>query len=437
MSERFGKYELGPRIGEGGTAEVFLARLSGFDGFQKNVALKLVLPELMREREFLQLFVAEAKLVSVLTHPNIAQVYELGSANDRYFIAMEYVSGLDLGAARDLLLQRGERWPVAAVIAIALDVLAALAYAHEKRDATGISLGIVHRDVSPQNILLSREGAVKLVDFGIAKAEGRAFKTRSGVLRGKFAYMAPEQAAGGWVDARADVFALALIMYELLAGRPAYVGGDAEVLEQAGRAEIAPLAGQDVPRALSDVLSRALARQASDRFDDARAFAQALRAAAPLPFDAVSRANLWASWASPAPQMPELPKLASPRRPIAIALTALGLVATVVIFWRPRPAPIPVLAPVATVALPASAPASAPVIAPVGNGFLNVNSRPWSHVFVDDKAQSDTPLRRLSLPVGAHQVHLVCPQLSRSIDLPVQIERDKTTVKLVTDWPKK
>ncbi|MCC6811014.1 MAG: serine/threonine protein kinase [Deltaproteobacteria bacterium] len=279
MTPSFGKYELQRRLAVGGMAEIFLAQVKGVEGFEKTIVLKRILPHLAEEPDFVKMFIDEAKLAATLTHPNIVQVYELGSIDNRYFIAMEYVPGIDLSTLTKKVWMAGEKFPPGAALAIGIDAARGLHYAHEKRDTTGQQLGLVHRDVSPQNILLSNEGQVKITDFGIAKAEGKSTKTRSGVLKGKFSYMAPEQAFGKQIDRRADLFALALVIYELFTNKRQYKSdNELEMLDMARLADIPPLASvlPDFPESLSKVLQKALAPKFEDRHASCAELANAL-----------------------------------------------------------------------------------------------------------------------------------------------------------------
>ncbi len=281
-TRQFGKYALRRRLAVGGMAEIFLAQVQGIEGFTKPIVLKRILPHLIAEPDFLSMFVDEAKLAASLTHPNIVQVYELGSVEGRYFIAMEFVDGVDLSTLCRTLWERGEHLPFSIAVYIASETARGLHYAHEKRDGTR-PLGIVHRDVSPHNVLLSHEGVVKVTDFGIAKAEGRSTKTKSGVLKGKFSYMAPEQAFGRPTDRRADLFALGLVVYELFAGRRAYVAeNELVMLELARSAQVDRLetVRPQIPRPVARVIHKALAENPDDRYATCHEFAQALVRAA-------------------------------------------------------------------------------------------------------------------------------------------------------------
>jgi serine/threonine-protein kinase len=232
-----GKYFLHERVGVGGMAEVFRATYSPEGGFEKQVAIKRVLPAYADNEEFLALFRREAELGSLLNHPNIVQVLDLGRHQGTVFLALEYVDGLSLST----LLQRVRRLPPAAVAYIGAEMALALAYMHGRTGRRGEPLGLVHRDLNPPNILLSRIGEVKLSDFGVARAANQLALTRAQTVRGKAGYMAPEQAHGLVLDGRADLFALGLTLYEALAGQPALHGeNDAELMVASTQQDVPP-----------------------------------------------------------------------------------------------------------------------------------------------------------------------------------------------------
>jgi eukaryotic-like serine/threonine-protein kinase len=209
----FGSYQLVERLAMGGMAEVYLAKP---DGAQRFVALKRILPNIAADDEFIAMFIDEAKIAGQLNHPNVAQIFDLGKINNSYFIAMEYVSGHDVRALWDRTRDADggkTALPIGLACYIVKKICDGLDYAHRRRDSKGRPLGIIHRDVSPQNILVSYDGDLKIIDFGIAKAANRIVKTQTGILKGKFAYMAPEQARGEPTDHRADIFAIGVILY--------------------------------------------------------------------------------------------------------------------------------------------------------------------------------------------------------------------------------
>jgi serine/threonine protein kinase len=271
--DRFGDYALIDRVAIGGMAEVFKAKKTGVEGFEKVVALKRILPHLSDNKEFLDMFVDEAKMVAGLTHPNIVQIFELGRIDKSYYIAMEYVHGRDLRTIMRRAREKGLRMPLDLSLRVVSQVCAALEYAHRKKDAGGRPMEIVHRDVSPQNILISFEGDVKLVDFGIAKAATKASNTDRGALRGKLLYMSPEQAWGRTIDRRSDVFSLGIVLYEMVTETKPFIGAGTEltILELVRQCVITPAreVNPRVPEALDRVIMKALARDPNERFQDA------------------------------------------------------------------------------------------------------------------------------------------------------------------------
>lgn len=273
------KYEIIERIGTGGMAEVFMASSTNVKGFQKLVAIKRVLPSLTKDERFVRMFLDEAKVSLPLNHTNIVQTFDLGLADETYFIVMEYVDGRNLKEIIQNLAERGERLTAAEAALIGHEVTKGLAHAHDKRNADGDPLNIVHRDISPPNILISRDGEVKITDFGLAKAKSQAEATDPGVVKGKFGYLSPEAAAGEDVDGRTDIFAVGIVLWEMMAGRRLFRGeDDRETLELVKEAEVPTLdsCGRDVPEQFESIIRKALARRPQDRFKSARAFGEAL-----------------------------------------------------------------------------------------------------------------------------------------------------------------
>jgi serine/threonine protein kinase len=281
LPAQFGKYLLVHRVGTGGMAELFLAKQTGLKGFEKVLAIKKILPHLTQDPEFVSMFVNEGKLAALLTHQNIVQIFDLGHVDGAYYLAMEYVMGKDLRAVAARARERGGRLPIDHALSIVSQVASGLDYAHRKKDLSGRELNIVHRDVSPQNVLVSYEGEVKLVDFGIAKAAGIGQETKTGILKGKLAYMSPEQAMGRAIDRRSDVFALGIVLYELLTGRRLFKGdSDLSTLEQVRTAHVEPpkQVDADIPDALETAVMTALAREPDQRYQTAADFQAALEA---------------------------------------------------------------------------------------------------------------------------------------------------------------
>jgi serine/threonine-protein kinase len=225
MTTPIGKYKLIKLIASGGMAEVYLAKQAGAAGFEKLVCLKRILPHLARDKQFVDMFLNEARLAAALDHPNIVNIFDLGEANGNYYIAMEFIDGPNLRSIAKRASELGELLPIAEVVKIISQAAGGLHYAHELTDsATGQPLGLVHRDISPDNILVHKNGSAKVVDFGIAKAANSSGATRTGTLKGKVAYMPPEQLRGEALDRRVDVFALGVCLYELLAGKRPWDG---------------------------------------------------------------------------------------------------------------------------------------------------------------------------------------------------------------------
>jgi len=401
-----GRYELIRRIAQGGMAEVYLARRR-VAGVEKRLVIKRIRPERSADPRFLELFVREARLSMRLVHQNIVPVFDFGRAGDDVFLAMEHVDGRDLGTA---LARAGRLDPVVAAF-VAAECCQALDYAHGRRTDEGTPMAVVHRDVTPRNVLLSWSGEVKLADFGVASVAGD-----TGV-RGTLTYMAPEQARGELVDGRADVYALGLVLWEMLSGRRARAGGGERELLAAARRGEPPPALDDVPAPLAAAIARATAARADDRYPDARAllddldrFVVAERAAHPDQPAPARRLAEWLRGAHPAldeptdalgaaspeavatflddgeggvldatrrsiaetvaeapPEPPPAPAPAPPPRPrrwprLTVAVVAIGAVASAVAFAATRSAPssTPRLAALPDAAAPAPPDAAAP-----------------------------------------------------------------------------
>ncbi len=273
--EKFGQYILTSKIGSGGMAELFKAKKLGIEGFERVLAIKRILPHLSSDEEFIDMFIAEAKLVARLMNKNIVQIYDFGKIGQNYFISMEYIRGKDLRAILKRCREKGIKFPIPLAVFIAKEVASALGYAHIQKDSSGKDLRIIHRDVSPQNILISYQGEVKVVDFGIAKA-GAHSKTTTGVLKGKLSYMSPEQAWGKPIDHRSDIFSLGIVAYEMFTGERLFKG-DSEIntLERVREAKVEPMPSvinTDLPQDLEAKLLRSLARDVNERYQSASEF---------------------------------------------------------------------------------------------------------------------------------------------------------------------
>ncbi len=277
--EAIGRYEVLHRLGSGGMAEVFLGRARGEGGFEKLVAVKRILPHLAQNHEFVSMFIDEARISATLSHSNIGQIFEFGRADEGYFLAMEFVPGVDLRGIHRRLKKQKSLAPPALAAYLIQQVCAGLEHAHGKCDPAGRPLGIVHRDVSPSNVLVSFEGEVKLIDFGIAKAARRMTETIGAGLKGKYAYMSPEQAHGRELDARSDVFGAGILLFELLTGKNPFLGEhDLATLERVRRARVAAPSSYraEVDEELDAICLRALRREPTERFTSAGEMGEAL-----------------------------------------------------------------------------------------------------------------------------------------------------------------
>jgi serine/threonine protein kinase len=269
---QFGPYRLVRQVAVGGMAEIHLAKTKGIAGFEKYVALKMIHPNFAQDEQFIQMLIDEAKIAVQLQHVNIAQTFDLGRVGDHYYITMEYVDGSDLYK----ILRRGSEQdrdvPLDVCAFVAKEIATGLDYAHRKKDMAGTPLGIVHRDVSPQNVLVSHAGEVKLVDFGIAKATMKVRQTAAGVIKGKYYYMSPEQAWGDKLDHRSDIFSAGIVLYEMMTGQMLYLEEDLHrLLDMVRKADIAPPTKlrHDVPPQLERIVMHALAKVAGERYQNA------------------------------------------------------------------------------------------------------------------------------------------------------------------------
>jgi serine/threonine protein kinase len=269
---QLGRYQILRTLATGGIADVLLARATGMEGFARHVVIKSIRPELARETQLVRAFLEEARIAASLHHQHIVQVHDIGEQDGAYFFAMEYVHGETVRALLTRMREAGALVPIEQVISIATATAAGLHYAHEQVGSDGTSLGVVHRDVAPSNILLGYDGSVKLVDFGLAKAALRSAKTLSGTLKGKASYMAPEQCLGRPIDRRADIFALGIVLYELATARRLFKGENEFLTMRAiVEGDIPPPSRQrhDLPSTFDAIVMRALARAPAERFQTA------------------------------------------------------------------------------------------------------------------------------------------------------------------------
>src|SRR5690554_761415 len=268
-TQKLGRYELIKRIAVGGMGVIYLAKSRGAGGFEKTVIIKKILEHLADEPEFITKFLDEGRTVVHLTHGNIVPVFDMGSEGGEYFIAMEYLPGRDLRDVLKRLRDNGELMPMSLAVFIAIEACKGLDYAHRCTGEDGQPLGIVHRDVSPSNILISRDGEVKIIDFGIARATSRVAKTMTGRIQGKVCYMSPEQAAGKSVDSRSDIFSMGVVLYEMLTGVRVFQGdSDLQSLDYVRQCEVAPPSSinPQIPPELDAIVLRALVAERQARY---------------------------------------------------------------------------------------------------------------------------------------------------------------------------
>jgi serine/threonine-protein kinase len=267
------RYRVLERLAAGGMAEVFLAESAGIEGFKKLVAIKRVLPSLVEKKAFIRMFLDEARVCANLTHSNVVQVFDIGVGENAYFIVMEYVDGADLKALLEYNKRAGKTFSVEQACYVAARICEGLTYAHEVAGPDGQPLSIVHRDMSPPNVLITKHGEVKIVDFGLAKATSQLEKSEAGIIKGKFGYLSPEAAQAKEVDLRTDIFAVGIILWEMLAGRRLFYGEtDFETVKQVQEAKIPSLRALNpaVPVELEQILARALAKDPASRYASAR-----------------------------------------------------------------------------------------------------------------------------------------------------------------------
>ena len=268
---QFGKYQLLDKIAAGGMAELYRAKLTGAQGFEKLIAIKKILPHLCEEDNLVASFINEAKLAALLHHENIVQIYDFGRMDDEYFIAMEFIFGKDLRTIRKTAKERDLPLGMENILYIVSRICAGLDYSHNLRDLQGQPLNMIHRDINPQNVLVTYEGQLKIIDYGIAKAASQNTKTRDNLIKGKLAYMSPEQANGQIIDHRSDIFSTGIILYELLAVRRMFEGETMHVLSLVRDAQYDPPEEviPDLPAKLNELLRRSLAKNPDDRYPSA------------------------------------------------------------------------------------------------------------------------------------------------------------------------
>ncbi len=277
--DRFGRYRIIKPLAQGGMAEVYLARQEGAGGFTKTVVIKRILPQLASNEALVTMFLDEARIAANLTHPNVVQIFDFGELDGSYYLAMEFLAGEDLNTIRAAARKREKFVPAAVAVKVISDACDGLHHAHTASDDEGSPLNIVHRDISPSNIFVTYQGIVKVLDFGIAKAEGRALQTETGVLKGKYPYMSPEQISAAPLDARSDVFSLGAVLFELLTHHRVFKRENALAMLKALLEEPVPPLRQfrpDLPESLETAAAKALSRNKDERFGSAQEMRAAL-----------------------------------------------------------------------------------------------------------------------------------------------------------------
>lgn len=407
---RFGRYVLLKKVAQGGMAEIFKAKYLGESGFSKDVCIKRLLPVWSDNPHFTKMLIDEAKALVHLTHPNIVQVYELGRDGKTLYISMELVGGVDLRKLFLKIAEEGHPLPLKFILYVIGAILKALRFAHQRKDEEGRALKIVHRDISPQNILISFDGEVKVADFGIAKGMHRSLETTQHQVKGKYAYMSPEQARGEPVDERTDVYATGILLFELLERRRLFdSANDLATLEKARAARLPEEALQNCFVALREAVLKALQREKGDRYacagdflhdlqriiaeedlaTNAEEFAEYLRTVFP---PAVTETLAEGGW-QPAGQK----GCFSPLKQISVFLSAL--------FGLSLPfAPSPV-----------SSPASSPP--PTLPATLKVSARPWGEVTIPGVLDGrETPVAGLKLRSGTYRVQVFYPPQNKTVE---------------------
>jgi len=291
---KIGRYEVLTPLSTGGMAELLLACCTGPGGFRKFVALKRILPQFREEDEFVAMFLDEARITAALSHANIAQVFDLGEDGREFYIAMEFVEGQDLARINRLVKRQGSLLPLGFSVGVMRDVVNALHYAHHFTSPSGRPLPVIHRDLSLRNIMVTYSGTTKIIDFGIAKAKGSLTTTKAGIVKGSSGYMSPEQIRGEELEGPSDLFGAGAVLYELITGRRVFAAEDVTATMYKVLNDLPPEPyglNRDIPRALSDVVMRALEKDQSRRFANGREMAKALEQAIPF-FDEAER-SVW------------------------------------------------------------------------------------------------------------------------------------------------
>ena len=403
---KFGRYSLERLIASGGMAEIFEARYFGESGFAKKVAVKRILPSRADSHEFREMFVDEARALMDVTHQNIVQVFELGRDKDTYFISMEFVDGSDLKRLIGLARRAHRIIPLDVACYIVSEVLRGLEHIHKK--------GIVHRDISPQNIMVSHSGEVKITDFGIARGKHCSRDTTVGTLKGKFSYMSPEQAMGEAIDARSDIYSLGLVLYELLTQEKMFDDdGDMKLLSMVQRANFLPTWMDKVPECIRNIMNRALDKNASERFQSAGEFLCECREQVPIAHssalagflselsEGTEESFVPQRWKATLMMKPPATRMAGKLLRICASLAAISSLATV--GWVKEQDGVNVSA--GAEASIIQTPEAAPILNEVAEGTLSVRARPWGEVTIPGVInKKEAPLLRMKLKEGDYSM---------------------------------
>jgi serine/threonine-protein kinase len=485
-TDRLGRYRLLRLLATGGMGEVYLARQEGPAGFAKPVVIKRILPSLAREQVFIDMFVNEARLAALLQHPNVVQIFELGEDAGSYFIAMELIHGHTLRAMFQKLRAVDRAFPPGQLARICSQALLGLHYAHTLADEAGAPLGIIHRDLSPDNVMVGFDGAVKVLDFGIAKASFALGQTKPGTVRGKYSYMSPEHLRGEGVDRRTDLWAIGVILYELLTRRrPFAASGDLAIIRAVLHEPHPPLAevSPQTPEALCGIVDRALSKDREARYSSAEEMAADLEAFATSIHEPLSSSEtsafmkgLYGAEANEKPvltpssvpvgiELPmeqtatgvALPEQGSEERRarrqqqlfagLGGILLLVGLVAVRCLVVEghapvkapaPPPAtaaaapdvtgtpPPPEPAPVAAPPPEPAPPPEEPAVAAAARGKVDLKVKPWAEVFEGKKSLGITPMAPLELSAGSHTLVLKNSDLDVSRTVVVKVPKNGT-----------
>ncbi len=399
---RLGRYVVESRLAQGGMGEVWLATARGPGGFQKRVVIKTVLPELVEKPGYAQMLVREASLAARLDHPNIVHVFDLGCVDGLHYIAMEYLSGRSLAQMLRRSQEVRRRLPVAVVLAMVAASCDGLQYAHDYADDNGQPLAMLHRDISPSNIMLTFAGRVALLDFGVATAAPDPYQTRSGALKGKFHYLAPERIRGEPADRRSDVYSMGVVLYQCLALRwPFHAPNDFELLHQIAHDPPMPLRHYApwIPSHLEDIVLRAMASRVSERYDQAHELALALRAYLRGTGEVTQAPELALCLGGLFPEAPEVARSKTPVPPAPDPTPAVELSSAEVVYVQPdsgvstdveqvtpQPPPAPPVVTAApaptgpTKALPKARPLPRAPTRAAGSGPVWEGNRSWARV---------------------------------------------------------